>query len=88
MSSRVRYAIVALVLAGIHWSYRPFAKAFWPPAQSWLRPWRNSMPRRALSGRNGSVTLEPSDWFQTDLPLGSVTGRGSPKPRTPFIAPK
>ena len=30
----------------------------------------------------------PSDWCQTDWPLGSRTGCGSPKPRTPRIVPK
>lgn len=46
------------------------------------------MPRSSDGGRNGSVSFVPSDWCHTDLPLGSVTGRGSPKPRTPRIAPK
>lgn len=46
------------------------------------------MPSRLLSGRKGRVTLEPSDWWKTGFPLGRVTGRGSPKPRTPFIVPK
>lgn len=48
----------------------------------------NCMPRSSASGWKGSVSLPPPDWFHTGLPLGSVTGRGSPKPRTPFIVPK
>ncbi len=89
MSWRVRYAMVVAVLAGTHWSYLPLLKALWPPAQSWLRSWTNCMPRSFTWGRNGSTSfLLLSVWCHTDWPLGRVTGRGSPKPRTPFMAPK
>jgi hypothetical protein len=38
-------------------------------------------------GRNGGTVVPPSDWYHTGLPLGSVTGCGSPNPRTPRITP-
>jgi len=37
---------------------------------------------------DGGTTVAPWAWYQTGLPLGSVTGCGSPNPRTPRIAPK
>ncbi len=76
------------VLAGTHLSYLPWFQAWWPPFQSWFRSSRNCMPRLSASGRNGSTSFVPSDWYQTGFPLGSVTGRGSPKPRTPRSEPK
>jgi hypothetical protein len=88
MSARVRYAIVVEPLAGTHLSYFPWFQAAWVSFQPCGRSWMNRSPRLSASGRNGRISLVPSDWFQTGLPLGSVTGRGSPNPRTPRSAPK
>ncbi len=80
--------MVVAVFAGTHLSYRPPLNARCPPFQSWLRSCRNCMPMSSAAGWNGSTSRTPSDWCHTSLPLGSVTGRGSPNPRTPRSEPK
>jgi hypothetical protein len=83
-------AIVVVLLAGIHWSQLPPLNAWWVVSQSWARSSMKVSARSSpgTSGRNGSVTAEFSAWYQAGLPLGNVTGCGSPNPRTPRITPK
>ena len=40
------------------------------------------------SGRNGSTSRVPSDWCRTRFAARLHCRWGSPKPRTPFMAPK
>jgi hypothetical protein len=42
----------------------------------------------ALSRWNGVISRVPFDSYHTGLPDGTGTGKRSPKPRTPRMAPK
>ncbi len=88
MSARAKCAIVLGPLAAIHWSERPSFQARCVVGQSCGVPTMNCRPRCGASGRNGSSSPPGAGWCQTALPFGSVAGRGSPKPHTPFNMPK
>jgi len=67
-------AIEVVVLAGSHWSQLPPLNIWCVPFQLWSRSSMKVSARLPTSGRNGGTTLEPSAWYQTGLPRGSVTG--------------
>ncbi len=81
-------AMHVVVLDGSHWSHLPPLNIWWLPSQLSSRSSMNVSARLPTSGRNGGTTAAPSAWYQTGLPLGNVTGCGSPKPRTPRRTPK
>ncbi len=80
-------AMQVVVLAGSHWSQSPLLNISWVPSHEWSRSSMKVSARLPTSGRNGGTTVEPWAWYQTGLPLGNVTGCGSPNPRTPRITP-
>ena len=89
MSSRVRYAIVVVPLCGTHWSYLPLFQACVRvgPAVRQILEELQAEVRRVRDG-TAARSRAPFGWYQTGSPEGSVTARGSPKPRTPRSVPK
>ena len=80
--------MVVVVLLGSHWSQLPPLNISCVPPQLWSRSSMKVSARLPTSGRNGGTTVLPLAWNHTGWPLGSVTGCGSPKPRTPRSVPK
>jgi hypothetical protein len=89
MSLRSRYVTVSMLrLAATQPSLLPLFQALCWSDQLCAKSPTNWDPKNGCCGRNGRIVPAPFGCWNTELPDGRVTARGSLKPRTPRSEPK